>query len=342
MAGRERASERLCQRAPGARRWKGRHVRDPRAQHPRLGARRFRTGADRRRGRPRLRLQLRARRRVPALPLGSRGNPLRGRRAARQGRGRLGRADRSRARADVPRSRRPGHARPRLRGDESDSARRCLGGDRGERPLHDHLHVGHDRAAEGLHVEPSELLRDGERRRPDGQLLPRRRPHAPLPPARAQLRAVDAPDGCVRRVPDRSPSRPASRRRGAAAGAPDDSPERPARVREGAHGGTGALRRGDGPEATAHRLGAPDRTPGEPARGRRRAGASRPPGPPPHGGPARLQQGARSARGPSQDRDLRRSAAREGDRGVLRRDRRAHRGGLRPHRVHDGVQHEPP
>ncbi len=63
--------------------------------------------------------------------------------------------------ADV---RRPGRARRgrcRSCGAASARARRCRGGDRRGRPLHVHLHVGHDRPAEGLHDPPPELLRDG-------------------------------------------------------------------------------------------------------------------------------------------------------------------------------------
>ena len=46
----------------------------------------------------------------------------------------------------------------------------------GGRPLHLHLHVGHDRPPEGLHDPPPQLLRDGRGPRPDGrQRRPRRR-----------------------------------------------------------------------------------------------------------------------------------------------------------------------
>ena len=84
------------------------------------------------------------------------------------------------------------------------------------RPLHLHLHLGHDRPAEGLHDPPPQLLRDGRRRRRDADGFVEPDGHAaPLPPARPQLRAADAPPGAVRRLHDRLLPRPAARRRGA-------------------------------------------------------------------------------------------------------------------------------
>ena len=74
----------------------------------------------------------------------------------------------------------------------------------------------------------------------------RGRPHAPLPPARAQLRAADAAARRERRVHDRLPRRPAPRRRGAAAGAADAASERAARLREGVLRRPVPVRRGDG------------------------------------------------------------------------------------------------
>ena len=72
-------------------------------------------------------------------------------------------------------------------------ARRRDLSDRRGRSLHDHLHLRHDRPSEGLHALESQLPRDGDGRRPDGgDVLPPRRRHAPVPPACAQLRAVDA------------------------------------------------------------------------------------------------------------------------------------------------------
>ena len=340
MAGRERASERLCQRAPGARRWKGRHVRDPRAQHPRLGARRFRTGADRRRGRPRLRLQLRVRRRVPALHSEAVGI---------------------------------------LCEDAEQLAK--VEAVSGELNALEHVLTYHDLDGLATHgrdfaaANPSALddasaaiaesdlftiiYTSGTTGQPKGCMLSHRNYYAmasvvdqmdsyyreddlmPLPPARAQLRAADAPDGCVRRVPDRSPSRPASRRRGAAAGAPDDSPQRPARVREGAHGGTARFDEATGLKRRLIDWALPI--------GRQVSRLEADGEPVPAGLRARHRMADRLVFSKVRARlggrlriAISGSAAREGDRGVLRRDRRAHRGGLRPHRVHDGVQHEPP
>ena len=260
MGGSGRAHPGLRERLACTRRPQGRRVRDPRAERPRLGAYGLRARARRRGRRPDLREQRAARRRVSPGALGGSRGRLRRRRPAREGRGGHGRAAEPPARAHVPRSPRARRARPRLRGGEPDRARRGVGGDRRGGPVHHHLHLGDDRAAEGLHAPPPQLLRDGERRRLDGGPLPRRRPDAPLSPARAQLRAADAPDRRLRGLPDRVPARPASRRRGDARGPPDRAPQRPPRVREGLFGRAGALRRGHGHEAAADRLGASDRT----------------------------------------------------------------------------------
>ena len=53
-----------------------------------------------------------------------------------------------------------------------------------------------------------------------------------------------------------------------------------------------------------------------------------------------LREDPRAARRPAPDADLGRRAARPGDRGVLRRDRRQDLRGLRPERVHDGRDDE--
>ena len=58
--------------------------------------------------------------------------------------------------------------------------------------------------------------------------------------------------------------------------------------------------------------------------------------------PSRLHEGPRGPRRPPPASRLGRSAAREGDRRVLRRRRRADHGGVRPHRVHHGVQRQRP
>ena len=64
---------------------------------------------------------------------------------------------------------------PRVRGRASGRAARGAGGDLGGRPLHVHLHVGHDRPAEGLHDLAPQLLRHGGRR---GRSRPTSRPSA--------------------------------------------------------------------------------------------------------------------------------------------------------------------
>ena len=98
------------------------------------------------------------------------------------------------------RPRRAGGRGGRLQGRAPLRPRRCGRGDRRGRPVHVHLHVGDDRAAQGLHDPPPQLLRDGVGDRSPAALRPRRRPDAPLPPARAQLRPADAPDRPVCRA----------------------------------------------------------------------------------------------------------------------------------------------
>jgi hypothetical protein len=62
--------------------------------------------------------------------------------------------------------------------------------------------------------------------------------------------------GKAMRLRDRVLPRPGTGRRGGRRGQADGPAERPACVREGAHGGPGQLRRGDGHQAEADRLGA--------------------------------------------------------------------------------------
>ena len=81
----------------------------------------------------------------------------RGRGAAGEDRGRL-----PRPRAHLRRSRRAARPRPGVRRRQSGGTRRGRGTDRRGGHLHLHLHLGHDRAAEGLHDPPPQLLRDGD------------------------------------------------------------------------------------------------------------------------------------------------------------------------------------
>ena len=187
-----------------------------------------------------------------------------------------GDAPRPAPRAHVRRPRRPRRPRARLRGRAPERAARGRGADRGGRPLHLHLHVRHDRAAEGLHDLAPQLLRDGRGRRRPAELHRARRHDAPLPPARAQLRPADAPLRRLRRLRDRVPARPAPGRRGAPGGEADRLPERAARLREDPHRGRREVRRRDRREAEADRLGARRRPPGQRAPPRRQAGAARP------------------------------------------------------------------
>ena len=206
-----------------------------------------------------------------------------------------------------------------------------------------HLHVGDDRAAEGLHDLAPQLLRDGDasstdrcRRyyRPDDVMLL----YLPLAHNFGRLMHLL---GRVRRLHDRVPApiRCRSRKRCRRC-ARRVLPSVP-RVYEKVHtavvaafdAATGAKRRLD-------RLGARDRARGQPRsraqakpvpRGLARASIASPTG----------SSSARSASalgGRLRMPDLGRRAAREGDRRVLRRDRHPHPRGLRPHRVHDRAQ----
>ena len=79
-------------------------------------------------------------------------------------------------------------------------------------PVHDHLHLGHDRPAEGLRAHPRQLPRRssthvrGDRRHRGG------RGRLPLPPARALLRAADPAAGAWTSA-RRSPTGAATRSR---------------------------------------------------------------------------------------------------------------------------------
>ena len=238
-----------------ARRPQGRRVRDPRHEQGRVGALRLRARVDRRDRRPDLRKQLDQGRRLHPRSLRVGRRPLRGRGAAREGRRGARRDPAPPARPDVRGSRRPGRSRPRLRNRASGRAPRSARRDRGGRPLHLHLHLGHDRPAEGLHDLAPQLLRDGRGRRRPAELHRPRGHDAPLPPARAQLRAPDAPLRRLRRLRDRVPARPAAGGGRVADREADRLPERAARLREDPHRGRRQVRRDDGREAASSSTG---------------------------------------------------------------------------------------
>ena len=268
-------------------------------------------------------------------PLGGGRDPLRGRRPAREGRVRPGGDPGTRARPHVHRPARARGAGTCLRGRSSGRAARGVRGDRRGRPLHVHLHVRHDRPAEGLHDLEPQLLRDGRGRRRSRVVHRPRRHDAALPAARAQLRPADAPVRALRRLHDRVPARPAAGRSGAARGPPDGVPERAARLREDPHGRRRALRRGHRPAPEAGRLGAPCRPRRERAAPRRTAGPARAGGAVPRRRPARLREGQGAPGWPPAHRHLGRRPALTRDRRVLPRDRHPPRRGLRADRVHD-------
>ena len=195
------ACRRHRERPARPRRPQGRRVRHPRVDESRVVPVRLRARPDRRDRRTGVREQLGPRCRLRPRARGGGGSAGRGRRAARQDRvGARGVAD-DRASAHVRRPAGVGGPGSRVRGDDSGGARRGRGARRRGGALHLHLHLRYDRAAEGLHDPPPQLLRDGDRRRQDGTAVRRPGGHAaPLPAARAQLRAADPPPGDPRRL----------------------------------------------------------------------------------------------------------------------------------------------
>ena len=246
------------ERAPRPRRAQGRRVRDPRAHEPRVGALRLCARADRRGRGGDLREQLPPRLPLHPRALGGGRRPRRGRGAAREGR-RPG----PRPRDLVRGARRAARARPRVRSGAPRRARRSRSGRRRGGPLHVHLHLGHDRAAEGLHDPAPQLLRDDGLRRARRGLRRLGRHDAALPAARAQLRAADAPARRARGLHARVLPGPAPGRRGAARRPADAAAERAAPLREGAHGRARRVREGARTEEAAARLGAADRPRGQ-------------------------------------------------------------------------------
>ena len=221
----------------------GRRVRDPRPHAARVGALRLRARRSSARSAPR---STRTARRATAPTCSS--TPRRSASSSRtRSSARSSTASRRRARAHV---RRPRRARasaaarsPREHPDALDA-----GGGRGRRgrPLHLHLHVGDDRAAEGLHDHAPQLLRDGARRstrsttssaQGDTMLL-----YLPLAHNFGRLMHLAAPTPATR---SRSCPDPLRVGEALAAGPADGAAERPARVREGARGRRRAVRRAD-------------------------------------------------------------------------------------------------
>ena len=246
-----RAGRRAGERPARPRHPQGRHARDSRLDEARMGALRLRRRLRRGDHRRDLREQL-----AEGLPLHPRAlrvdRRARGRRrAAREARGRPA----APTRPDLRRPRRARRTGAGLRGRAPAGARRGGRGDPGGRRLHLHLHLGDDRAAEGVHDLAPQLLRDGGRRRRPGRLHGRGRLDAALPPAGPQLRAAHAPLGPVRRLHDRVLPRSVRGRRRAAHGQADRVPERAPGLREGPRAGAGPVRSGDGRQAAADRLG---------------------------------------------------------------------------------------
>ena len=250
------AGRELRQRASVARRPQGRRLRDPGLEPRRVGALRLRARLDWRHRRRDLREQLTEGRRLHPRALGVGRRALRGRDPAGEGRVCARRCGEVAPRAHLRRSRRPRRPWARLCGRAPERAAGGRRADRGERPLHLHLHVRDDRAAEGLHDLAPQLLRDGRGRRRPAELHGAGGHDAPLPPARAQLRPPDAPVRRLRRLRDRLPARPAPGGRCAAGGEADRLPERAARLREDPYRRRREVRRRDGRQAEAGRLGA--------------------------------------------------------------------------------------
>ena len=319
---------RARQRPAGARGQEGRRIRDLGANDVRVGGLRLRARPDRRDRRGRLPVERDERVEVHRRALGVRRGVVRGRGAAGEAGG---------PQPGAPaRVRRPGRAagtRAHLRARAARGAGGRRGGGRRGRPLHLHLHVGHDRPAQGLHDPAPQLLRDVPQRRGDRQLHEGRHAAA-VPAAGAQLRPADASARPAPGLHDRVLPRPPRGGREAARGAPDRVPERAARLREGAHGCAGEVRRGDGHARSADRLGARRRAAGQRAAPARATCAARSGCQAPDRRPARLLEGEGASRRPAACRDLRRRTAGARGRRVLPRARHPHPRGLRADRVH--------
>ena len=238
MGGGRRARARVRERLARAQRAEGRQRRTARAQQPRVGARRLRARADRRgrasrstpRARPRDVGYLLAHSEAVAVVCEDAEQLAKVEAVADE----LPSLQHVLTYHDLDRAR---GARKRLRGREPDRARRRDGGDRARttssRSSTRRGRPARRRAACSRTATTTRWPRVVDRMERD--VLPPRRRHAPLPPARAQLRAADAAARGARRVHDRVPRRSAACGRGAPAGSPDAPAERPARLREGAH-----------------------------------------------------------------------------------------------------------
>ncbi len=284
--------------------------------------------------------------RVRAHPARRRGaaRAVRGRRAAREGRAGPRRPRRARARpADRAGGRRhdPRRAAGARRRAPRPPARRLRGplaGDRPRRPVHHRLHVGHHRAAQGLHDPAPQLPRDGaDAARADRRAV---RPHLPVPAAGALVRPADP----VRRRGLRRDARLLARHPADPRG-PEGAPPHGAAV--GAAGVREGLPRDPGPGPRVPRgapaavpLGRPGRTRArrrQPRRARARvvgeglAVARR---------PARAGEDPRPARRPAPAVRLGRRAGLARDPRVLRRLRHHRARGLRPDRDVDRRGHQ--
>ena len=202
------------------------------------------------------------------------GDRLRGRRAAREGRGVSERAPGAAARPHVPRPRRARRARPRLRAHatrprsttrrpRSTKTTSSRSSTRPGRP--GRRRAACSRTATTTRWRPSST---GWRRRTTARttsmLL-----YLPLAHNYGRLMLLLGAHVGFTIAFLADPLRVAE---ALPAGAADAAAERPARVREGARGRAVALRRGDGRQDAPHRLGASDRPRGEPARGAGEAG----------------------------------------------------------------------
>ena len=202
-------------------------------------------------------------------------------------------------------------------------------------PVHVHLHLRHDRAAEGLRAHPRQLPRD-HRHDQRGRRDPGERGHLPLPAARPLLR----PARPARRVRPRRHARVLRRghqadRPRAAGGQADLPAVGAARVREDLHArprrDRGAAARGAQARAGGDRAGGEGARHDQP----RRTGAGGADGAVRGGRREAVQKRARDLRRERAPRHQRRRADRPGDPRVLLGLRRAGARGLR----HDRDRH---
>ena len=221
--------------------------------------------------------------------------------------------------------------RERGRGRVARRGGRARGGREARGPVHVHLHVGHDRAAQGLRPPPRQLpLRGDDVRGREHPARGRRR--LPVPAARPLVRAADRADRDRPRRQDRLLGRRSEGHRRRADGGQAALPAvGPADLREDLHARDLQRRPGEDPRRHAARPQGPRAPGGRPAGPGRAAGDVR------QGRRGAVQERPQRVRRADAAGHQRRGADRAGDPRVLLRLRRAGARGLRHDRDGDGL-----